>query len=778
MIVPPGRRLPSRSAASIRRTAIRSLIEPPGLNTSSLATSWGVRPAPMRLSRTSGVSPIVSRIESLMSAWGRGMGQATSLQGANSARRLSPTGGHAPPPPPRLLAARSSCSVLGRPPAATPSAPASASRTPRGRHGSRRRARSRTRSARRRDRRRAAAGRRGPDGPQRRRPGPRAARDDGRDALRRAGRARRSPGSTSTPSCSTTPGLEAGVCDARAARWLWCGARLRDDGRRSGSTRSCAGSRPRRVAGARALRRRRAAGADVRHGVRLAAQRARVPGRRLRAVRSAACAAALARRRVAARRRRTWRSTPPTTAGSGSGGWSSTGASCTTTRAAATSPARCRARTGRRARASTRAAWADGAHRWRCRRRTRPGTGRRSRASCGSTTRRRPSRRRCSTAGPTWSPARTRTLCVPLPRGQAAPLVRARVRACRVGGACADVGAASSSARRARALGRAFDGPGEYALRVALEDAAGNVGPFAPPRDAALRRHAAGRARTCRAADRWRAAPRCRSPPRARRRCRASRGYRVRIGGRDAVVATALPLGDLPEGGTPVEVRAVSGAGVESTAVRTLLRLDRTRAGRSAPPASRAASAWSRAPVRGRASRPRPGGVCRASTALGWTIDGGGSAALTATRRGRRRRGRPPPRRLAGARRRGQRLASAAPRRSRSTARRPRRSRSRRRTRPTRRACRVVVADATSGVAGGRVELRRAGAATGAGCRRRSSAGRLIARIDDARLRAAPTSCARWSPTPRATRPSARRRADGAPATVTLPLRRADDGRR
>ena len=45
MIVPPGRRLPSRSAASIRRSATRSLIEPPGLNSSSLATSCGVRPA-------------------------------------------------------------------------------------------------------------------------------------------------------------------------------------------------------------------------------------------------------------------------------------------------------------------------------------------------------------------------------------------------------------------------------------------------------------------------------------------------------------------------------------------------------------------------------------------------------------------------------------------------------------------------------------------------------------------------------------------------------------
>ena len=69
MIVPPGRSRPSRSAASTSRIATRSLIEPPGLKYSSFATSCGLTPAPMRLSRTSGVSPTVSRIESLMSAW-------------------------------------------------------------------------------------------------------------------------------------------------------------------------------------------------------------------------------------------------------------------------------------------------------------------------------------------------------------------------------------------------------------------------------------------------------------------------------------------------------------------------------------------------------------------------------------------------------------------------------------------------------------------------------------------------------------------------------------
>src|SRR5215203_6744687 len=67
MIVPPGRSRPSRSAASTSRIATRSLIDPPGLKYSTFATICGVRPAPMRLSRMSGVSPTVSRIESLMS---------------------------------------------------------------------------------------------------------------------------------------------------------------------------------------------------------------------------------------------------------------------------------------------------------------------------------------------------------------------------------------------------------------------------------------------------------------------------------------------------------------------------------------------------------------------------------------------------------------------------------------------------------------------------------------------------------------------------------------
>ena len=49
------------------RIATRSLIDPPGLKYSTFATTCGAQPAAIRLSRTSGVSPTVSRSESLIS---------------------------------------------------------------------------------------------------------------------------------------------------------------------------------------------------------------------------------------------------------------------------------------------------------------------------------------------------------------------------------------------------------------------------------------------------------------------------------------------------------------------------------------------------------------------------------------------------------------------------------------------------------------------------------------------------------------------------------------
>src|SRR5687767_3553285 len=63
MIVPPGLSSPWRSASSIIFTAIRSLIELPGLKVSILTkTSAAMTPCVIRLMRTIGVPPIASRI--------------------------------------------------------------------------------------------------------------------------------------------------------------------------------------------------------------------------------------------------------------------------------------------------------------------------------------------------------------------------------------------------------------------------------------------------------------------------------------------------------------------------------------------------------------------------------------------------------------------------------------------------------------------------------------------------------------------------------------------
>ncbi len=63
MIVPPGLSRPAFSASSIIRTAIRSLIEFPGLNVSIFAsTVASMTPRVMRLMRTIGVLPMTSRM--------------------------------------------------------------------------------------------------------------------------------------------------------------------------------------------------------------------------------------------------------------------------------------------------------------------------------------------------------------------------------------------------------------------------------------------------------------------------------------------------------------------------------------------------------------------------------------------------------------------------------------------------------------------------------------------------------------------------------------------
>src|SRR5919112_4762952 len=70
MIVPPRLRSPARWAASIMGSPIRSFTDPPGLSVSSFARSsgWvssGPRSLPgIRVSRTSGVSPTRSRMDS------------------------------------------------------------------------------------------------------------------------------------------------------------------------------------------------------------------------------------------------------------------------------------------------------------------------------------------------------------------------------------------------------------------------------------------------------------------------------------------------------------------------------------------------------------------------------------------------------------------------------------------------------------------------------------------------------------------------------------------
>ena len=56
-MVPPGFSSPSRSAASIILTAIRSFTEPPGFRYSTLASTSGLASPVTRVSCTSGVLP-------------------------------------------------------------------------------------------------------------------------------------------------------------------------------------------------------------------------------------------------------------------------------------------------------------------------------------------------------------------------------------------------------------------------------------------------------------------------------------------------------------------------------------------------------------------------------------------------------------------------------------------------------------------------------------------------------------------------------------------------
>ncbi len=63
-MVPPGRSSPEASASSIISSAIRSFTDPPGLKYSTLASTSGAASPVTRDSRTNGVSPTRSMIDS------------------------------------------------------------------------------------------------------------------------------------------------------------------------------------------------------------------------------------------------------------------------------------------------------------------------------------------------------------------------------------------------------------------------------------------------------------------------------------------------------------------------------------------------------------------------------------------------------------------------------------------------------------------------------------------------------------------------------------------
>ena len=365
--------------------------------------------------------------------------------------------------------------------------------------------------------------------------------------------------------------------------------------------------------------------------------------------------------------------------------------------------------------------------------------------------------------GDAWSPSRARKLVLPLPGGQAAPLSRARMKACRAGGPCEE------SAPELGAGGvpvAAFDGPGEYAVRVALEDAAGNIGPSAAPVTLRFDDVRPG-APDVSAADAWHrggALPLAvaGAPP-----VSGIRGYRVRIGGREAFVATSVPLDGLPEGGTPVEVSAVSGAGLEGTAVRTTLKLDRSR---PVAEAEGAPDGWSRVPVR-LSLRGRDQTGLSGVRSLAWTVGHGEEASADgdAVEVGIAEDGRHTVtyRAIDGA---GNESASRAIAVNVD------------RTAPETvafeapdpadpRRVRVVVADGTSGVASGRIELRRAGA-DWQPVETALEHDRLVALLDDATLRAGAYELRALVTDAAGNEAVGSHRVDGAPATLTLPLRR------
>ena len=89
MIVPPGLSSPSRSASSIIFTAMRSLMQWPGLKVSTLAYTVAATSRVMRFRRTSGVLPMVSRMLSCTLCGMAGLvGAGFGSNGATFGRRV------------------------------------------------------------------------------------------------------------------------------------------------------------------------------------------------------------------------------------------------------------------------------------------------------------------------------------------------------------------------------------------------------------------------------------------------------------------------------------------------------------------------------------------------------------------------------------------------------------------------------------------------------------------------------------------------------------------
>jgi hypothetical protein len=364
--------------------------------------------------------------------------------------------------------------------------------------------------------------------------------------------------------------------------------------------------------------------------------------------------------------------------------------------------------------------------------------------------------------GAGWSPARERTLRVTLPGNQAAPVVRARVTVCTAGGRCeapAPAGIGDGGAVAVAAAG----GPGEYTVRVALEDAAGNVGPASAPLVLRFDDTVPG-APDLSAADTWlrgdaplALAASGAAPP------SGIAGFRVG----ERVVRSVLDLRELPEGITPIEVRTLSGAGVASTAVRTLVRIDRTVPSVEAlgvPDPDR----WSASPVSvGLRARDDRSGVAR----VAWRVDDdaeasaeGAEAAVELEADGRHE----VRYRAVDAAGNGSEPASFAVRIDRT----PPETVAFEAQDPADPALvRALVADTTSGVVSGGIELRPAGGAWVA-LETVLRDGRLIARIDDARLRAGAYELRARAIDAAGNATVGAARADGAPAVLTLPLRR------